>query len=138
MNSKKCLKNTDEEQMKTSKNVIRKYRARLAVLIGLSVIAMALIGCSPMNLGRDFPVEKVGSIEIGVTTRAEIRERFGSPWRTGIEDGMSTWTFGYYSYDFSGKGLGRDLMIKFNKAGIVRSYAFNTTETGETPKPDSE
>ena len=51
---------------------------------------------------------------------------------------MSTWTFGYYSYDFSGKGLGRDLMIKFNKAGIVRSYAFNTTETGETPKPDSE
>ncbi len=138
MNSKKCLKNTDEEQMKTSKNVIRKYRARLAVLIGLSVIAMALIGCSPMNLGRDFPVEKVGSIKIGVTTRAEIRERFGSPWRTGIEDGMSTWTFGYYSYDFSGKGLGRDLMIKFNKAGIVRSYAFNTTETGETLKPESE
>ena len=124
--------------MKTSKNVIRKYRARLAMLIGLSVIAMALIGCSPMTLGREFPVEKVGSIEISVTTRAEIRERFGSPWRTGIEDGMSTWTFGYYSYDFSGKGLGRDLMIKFNKAGIVRSYAFNTTETGETPKPDSE
>ena len=90
-----------------------------------------------MTLGNDFPVDQVSSIEIGVATRAEIRERFGAPWRTGIEDGMSTWTFGYYSYDFSGKGLGRDLKIKFNQAGIVRSYSFNTTETGETPKPDS-
>ena len=123
--------------MKTSKNDKREYRARLAVLIGLSVIVTVFIGCSPMTLGRDFPVDQVSSIEIGVTTRAEIRERFGAPWRTGIEDGMSTWTFGYYSYDFSGKGLGRDLMIKFNQAGIVRSYSFNTTETGETPKPDS-
>ena len=123
--------------MKTSKNDKREYRARLAVLIGLSVIVMVFIGCSPMTLGTDFPVDQVSSIEIGVTTRAEIRERFGAPWRTGIEDGMSTWTFGYYSYDFSGKGLGRDLMIKFNQAGIVRSYSFNTTETGETPKPDS-
>ena len=123
--------------MKTSKNDKREYRARLAVLIGLLVIVTVFIGCSPMTLGRDFPVDQVSSIEIGVTTRAEIQERFGAPWRTGIEDGMSTWTFGYYSYDFSGKGLGRDLMIKFNKAGIVRSYSFNTTETGETPKPDS-
>ena len=123
--------------MKTSKNDKREYRARLAVLIGLSVIVMVFIGCSPMTLGRDFPVDQVSSIEIGVTTRAEIRERFGAPWRTGIEDGMSTWTFGYYIYDFSGKGLGRDLKIKFNQAGIVRSYSFNTTETGETPKPDS-
>ena len=123
--------------MKTSKNDKREYRARLAVLIGLSVIVMVFIGCSPMTLGNDFPVDQVSSIEIGVTTRAEIQERFGAPWRTGIEDGMSTWTFGYYSYDFSGKGLGRDLMIKFNQAGIVRSYSFNTTETGETPKPDS-
>ena len=123
--------------MKTSKNDKREYRARLAVLIGLLVIVTVFIGCSPMTLGRDFPVDQVSSIEIGVTTRDDIRERFGAPWRTGIEDGMSTWTFGYYSYDFSGKGLGRDLMIKFNKAGIVRSYSFNTTETGETPKPDS-
>ena len=123
--------------MKTSKNDKKEYRARLAVLIGLSVIVTVFIGCSPMTLGRDFPVDQVSSIEIGVTTRAEIRERFGAPWRTGIEDGMSTWTFGYYSYDFSGKGLGRDLMIKFNQAGIVRSYSFNTTETGETPIPDS-
>ena len=97
---------------------------------------ISLNGCSSMTLGTDFPVDQVSSIEIGVTNRAEIRERFGAPWRTGIEDGMSTWTFGYYSYDFSGKGLGRDLMIKFNQAGIVRSYSFNTTETLETPIPD--
>ena len=100
-------------------------------------LMISLNGCSSMTLGNDFPVDQVSSIEIGVTTRAEIQERFGAPWRTGIEDGMSTWTFRYYSYDFSGKGLGRDLKIKFNQAGIVRSYSFNTTETEETPKPDS-
>ena len=91
-----------------------------------------------MTLGKDFPVEEVYSIQIGNTTRAEIRQRFGIPWRTGIEDGMMTWTFGYYSYEFSGKGLGRDLMIKFNKWGIVRSYSFNTTEIEETLNPESE
>ena len=102
-----------------------------------TMIILGLSACSQMTLGRDFPVEEVSSIQIGITTRAEIRQRFGTPWRTGIEDGMMTWTFGYYSYDFSGKGLGRDLMIKFNKSGIVRSYSFNTTESGETPKPES-
>ena len=112
------------------------YSNFIGIFIFISLM-ISLNGCSSMTLGNNFPVHQVSSIEIGVTTRAEIQERFGAPWRTGIEDGMSTWTFGYYSYDFSGKGLGRDLKIKFNQAGIVRSYSFNTTETGETPKPDS-
>ena len=119
-----------------SENRNRCYLNFTGIFIFISLM-ISLNGCSSMTLGTDFPVDQVNSIEIGVTTRAEIRERFGAPWRTGIEDGMSTWTFGYYSYDFSGKGLGRDLMIKFNQAGIVRSYSFNTTETEETPKPDS-
>ena len=106
------------------------------ILIFISLM-ISSYGCSSMTLGNDFPVDQVSTIEIGVTTRAEIRARFGSPWRTGIEDGMSTWTFGYYSFDFSEKGLGRDLMIKFNQADIVRSYSFNSTETGETPNPNS-
>ena len=124
--------------MNTSRNHSRGYRSKLAMLLVLSVTAVVLSACSPMTLGRDFPVEEVSSIQIGSTTRAEIRQHFGIPWRTGIEDGMMTWTFGYYSYEFSGKDLGRDLMIKFNKSGIVRSYSFNTTETGEIPKPESE
>ena len=37
--------------MKTSKNDKREYRARLAVLIGLSVIVMVFIGCSPQAPG---------------------------------------------------------------------------------------
>ena len=111
------------------------YLNYTGIFIFISLM-ISLNGCSSMTLGNDFPVNQVSSIEIGVTTRTEIQERFGAPWRTGIEDGMSTWTFGYYSYDFSGKGLGRDLMIKFIQEGIVRSYSFNTTETEEMPKPD--
>ena len=47
-------------------------------------LMISLSGCSSMTLGTDFPVDQVSSIEIGVTTRAEIQERFGAPWRTGI------------------------------------------------------
>ena len=65
------------------------YLNYTGIFIFISLM-ISLNGCSSMTLGTDFPVDQVSSIEIGVTTRAEIRESFGAPWRMGIEDGMST------------------------------------------------
>ena len=115
----------------------KRYLVQQMSILFLLLSTIILNACSPVTLGRDFPVDGVSSIQIGTTNQTEIQKIFGKPWRTGIEDGMLTWSYGYFSYDLSGKGLGRDLMLKFNESGIVRSYSFNSTEMEETPKRES-
>lgn len=96
---------------------------RMSCLLGLMAIAA---GCA--NMGRDFADYRVTDIQIGVTTQNDLRDMFGSPWRVGIEDGKTTWTYGRYQYRLIGESKTKDLVIHFNDAGIVSSYIFNTTE----------
>jgi outer membrane protein assembly factor BamE (lipoprotein component of BamABCDE complex) len=92
----------------------------------VALAAAALFsGC--LNVGRDFPVAPVSQLEVGVTTRAEVRERFGEPWRTGVEDGQKTWTYGRYHYSLFGPAQTRDLVVRFDAQGRVASFAFNST-----------
>ena len=58
-------------------------RGRAAAL--LLALGLSLPGC--FTVGKDFPVEPVAQLEIGTTTRADVRRLFGDPWRVGVEDG---------------------------------------------------
>ncbi len=87
----------------------------------ISLFILLLVGCS-LKTGRPFPVGPVQDIKIGVTTRADIRQVFGEPWRTGIEDGARTWTYGQYTIKNS-----RDLLIRFDDKGFVKSYSFSSS-----------
>jgi SmpA/OmlA family protein len=91
------------------------------VSLGLWV---GLTGC--LTVGRDFPTDKIGQIAIGHTTRDEVHRMFGEPWRTGIEDGRRTWTYGRYKYKLFGETETRDLVIRFDPNGVVASYTFNS------------
>lgn len=82
---------------------------------------LAVFGCAP-STGRPFPVQKVPEIQIGATTKETVRQMFGEPWRTGIEDGFKTWTYGQYSINNS-----RDLLIRFDDDGLVKSYSFSSS-----------
>ncbi len=53
---------------------------------------------------------------------------FGEPWRTGIEDGKRTWTYGKYKWSAFGEAETTDLVVRFNQDGTVSSYVYNTTE----------
>ena len=92
------------------------------------VLAAALFlgGCA--SLGREFPADRVPEIEIGRTTRSQITAMFGEPWRTGVEDGQLKWTYGRYRVSLFGGGAATDLAVRFDGAGVVTSYSFNTTE----------
>jgi len=97
-----------------------------------SVIIMIILlssGCA--TVGQDFPVTSVYKIEIGESTKSEIRSMFGPPWRIGIEDGKRTWTYGNYSYGIIGQKQAKDLVIRFDDQDIVVSYTFSTTEHNE-------
>lgn len=84
--------------------------------------------CACMSIGRPFPTERVKDIQVGRTTRDQIRAAYGEPYRTGVEDGDATWTYLRYKLSaFSGEKT-TDLFIRFNADGTVKSYAFNTNE----------
>lgn len=87
----------------------------------LAALALPFAGCMP-TMGSTFPVHQVRQIEIGKTTQAEIRQTFGAPWRTGLEDGFRTWTYGEYSMKYS-----RDLVIRFDEQNRVKSYSFSSS-----------
>jgi hypothetical protein len=90
-------------------------------LMLLATLSLPFAGCMP-SVGRPFPVQQVRQIEIGTTTKAEIRQMFGDPWRTGVEDGFRTYTYGEYSVKKS-----RDLVIRFDEQDVVKSYSFSSS-----------
>ena len=89
----------------------------------LGACALALSAC--LTVGREFPTDEIGQLQIGHTTRDEVQRTFGEPWRTGLEDGRRTWTYGHYKYKLIGTTETRDLVIRFDAKGIVVSYTFN-------------
>ena len=95
-------------------------RNTIALML-LATLSLPLTGCMP-SVGRPFPVQQVRHIEIGTTTKAEIQQIFGDPWRTGIEDGFRTYTYGEYSVKMS-----RDLVIRFDDKDVVKSYSFSSS-----------
>lgn len=95
----------------------------------IALLILVTAGCA--TVGRDFPAGKVGALQIGTTSKEELRTMFGAPWRTGIEDGRQTWTYGKYRYSLFAPAKTQDLVIRFNADGKVVSYTYNTTEPGE-------
>lgn len=93
---------------------------RLAPLL----FVLLLAGC--VTAGKDFNVHMVRQIQPHQTTRAQIEQMLGQPWRTGLEDGLQTWSYGYYRYGVSDTKT-RDLVIRFSADGTVASYAFNSS-----------
>ena len=100
---------------------IKKMSTGLVCGIFLSM----LTACA--SVGSNFDSTQVSSIEIGVTTKSTIEQTYGKPWRTGIEDGKATWTYGYYRYRLFGNSSTKDLVVRFNKNDTVASYSFNQT-----------
>ena len=47
-----------------------------------------LFASSCAVVGKEFPVDPVTQIKIGQTTKVEVSRWFGTPWRTGWEDGQ--------------------------------------------------
>jgi hypothetical protein len=97
-------------------------------LTGLLIILCLLSsGCVNLHVGFDFPEDQVQSIQLGKTTKEEIRKTFGKPWRIGLENGKETWTYGKYSYSGSTETSAKDLVVRFTKNDIVESYTFSKT-----------
>jgi outer membrane protein assembly factor BamE (lipoprotein component of BamABCDE complex) len=100
------------------------------LFLSLACVTLFLLsGCA--SIGNDFPVSELTTIEIGKTTQKQVRDMLGSPWRTGLESGQKTWTYGSYSYSLFKDNKAKDLVIRFDQNNVVASYTFSTTEHSE-------
>ena len=105
---------------------MNKTKKPLFAALAACALAAGLAGC--VSIGHTFDTSKVGAITLNKTTQAQIQQTFGTPTRTGTDDGSPTWT--YLDYKISVMGLQRanDLYVKFNPDGTVKSYSFNTNQ----------
>ena len=87
----------------------------------LAALCLTFTGCMSVA-GKPFAVQHVRQLEIGKTTKADVRSMFGEPWRTGLEDGFRTWTYGHYTMQNT-----RDLVIRFDNNNLVKSYSFSSS-----------
>jgi len=101
-------------------------------MAGLLIAGVALSAASTFSgcatVGRSFPPDRVQSIEIGQTTKLQLMGLFGMPYRRGIDDGDSTWTYVHYKFRLFGEHLrSRDLYLRFDPQGRVKSYSYNSS-----------
>lgn len=101
-----------------------KTRWRALISLMAALVLMGTAGC--LAGGRNFPGrEAIDRIQIGKTTKLELMETFGTPYRMGVDDGDQTWTYAYWKIGV-GKVYTRDLYIVFDKNDVVKSYSYNT------------
>jgi len=100
--------------------IIRNVRVpALLVLLGVSLLAG---GCA-IKYGHLFPSPASGMISVGQTDKAALRRMFGEPYQEGLDSGDETWRWVYAEYRVS-EGIDKDLTVRFNANGTVKSYSF--------------
>ena len=95
--------------------------ARLAAL----VVALALSGCAGLQVGREFPSPEAAQIKPDVTDKARLLTLFGEPYQVGIDNGDQTWRW-FYAQRGGSATTSKDLSVRFNANGTVKSYSFTS------------
>ena len=95
-------------------------------LAGLALAVLVLAaGCS-LKVGRSFPSPAPASIVIGTTDKAALERAFGSPYQVGVDNGDPTWRWFYAERRAGAEEVTKDLSVRFNANGTVKSYAFSS------------
>jgi hypothetical protein len=98
---------------------------RRASAVVLLAAALAGAGCVTMKFGRDFPSPDRQLIVVGKTDKAALERMFGEPYQIGLDSGDATWRW-FYGQREHGAELSKDLSVRFNADGTVKSYAFTS------------
>jgi outer membrane protein assembly factor BamE (lipoprotein component of BamABCDE complex) len=94
--------------------------------VTVSLLALTLLaGCISLKFGREFPSPEARMIVVGTTDKASLEKMFGTPYQVGIDSGDQTWRWFYGQRD-SDMEWSKDLSVRFNADGTVKSYAFTS------------
>lgn len=100
----------------------------------LIALFLGLGGCA--TVGNDFNATETGWIKAGETDKTTLIAKLGEPFRVGLDAGEPTWTYGYYKYSIFTESVTKDLVIRFDPAGKVKSFTLNTSFPEDKPVLD--
>ncbi|MFH2202322.1 MAG: hypothetical protein ABIJ96_04365 [Elusimicrobiota bacterium] len=101
----------------------------MRIILTLLVLQLGFAGC--VTLGRPFDAVRVAGIKVGTTTERDLIRSFGEPYRRGLDDGDDTATWIHYKLRLFGDRNTRDLYIRLNAEGTIKSYSFNSNFPGD-------
>lgn len=100
---------------------------RPLLILGTLILCLSwTLGCG--TVGKDFDIGQAQSIENGKTTKEEIAEMFGEPFKTGIQNGYPIWIYEQNQYKAVGKDTSKSLIVEFDQSGVVRKHTITSTE----------
>ena len=92
----------------------------------LCLLALTMVtGCISLKFGREFPSPDRQLIVVGKTDKATLERIFGEPYQVGLDSGDQTWRW-FFGQREASVELSKDLSVRFNADGSVKSYAFSS------------
>lgn len=91
-------------------------------LLGL-VCVVVVSGCG--TVGKNFDTSHIKDIKNQATTKTEILDWFGTPYKEGTENGSLMWTYQFDKY-LAGSTESRDLVILFNDKNLVKAFRYSS------------
>jgi len=79
------------------------------------------------TVGNNFDSSQIKSIQSNVTSQEEIFERFGAPFKKGVESDQTMWTYQFDKWNTVGPAQSKDLVILFDNKNIVKAYRYTTS-----------
>jgi len=97
----------------------------LMIIVMTSILTFG--GCGG-TVGKKFNASKIENITNGTTTQTEIKNMFGKPFKTGIQNGKPVWVYEDNRYHLLRNETSKDLIIVFGPRGVVQSHQFMSNE----------
>ena len=79
------------------------------------------------TVGNNFDSSQIKNIQSNVTSQKEIFERFGAPFKKGVESDQTMWTYQFDKWNTVGPAQSKDLVILFDNKNIVKAYRYTTS-----------
>jgi outer membrane protein assembly factor BamE (lipoprotein component of BamABCDE complex) len=98
---------------------------RPALVVVPLLVATLSAGCISTKFGREFASPDPRAITVGQTDKRELQRLFGEPYQVGIDSGDATWRW-FFGQRNRGAEQTKDLSVRFNGDGTVKSYAFTS------------
>lgn len=100
---------------------------RPLLILGVLFVCLSwTLGCG--TVGHDFDIEKARNIQNGVTTKEQIADMFGKPFKTGIQNGNPIWVYEQSKYKAVGKGTTKSMTLEFDSNGVVTNHTVTSNE----------
>ena len=94
---------------------------------GIVTIFMILFFSACGTVGKNFDGSLYTKIVKGRTTQKNILAMCGPPFKKGIQNGDSVWTYEYNYVNAFGTDIIKDMIIVFGKNGVVKSHQLMTS-----------